>query len=272
MHACGVLFPGDDDASREYQKDEAQASASVVLLFVNLASSVPQLLVAGTGGALADRWGRKGALLCAVAGLLASNATLLAVVVDESLPLCASLVAGSAVGGCLGGSALFAAAFMARLSDLTSSATEPLRRLRARAFVIAQVALMLGVVCGPVSGGVVTAKFGHATTAGVSVALAALAGALILCFAETLPATVGGEGGKGGGGGDGGGEGFSHWWRSSSLRLLWGFVRGDGDGPLPAALRPVALAFFMVCTQAANSTVTILFAQHAFGLSAQVRR
>lgn len=213
-----------------YAESMGASPLEVTLLVASF--SAMQLVAAPFWGRISDRRGRRPLL---VAGLFASAVSYLLFGLAKSLPL---LFVSRMAAGAAGGTISVAQAYIAD----TTSAGE-----RSRALGLLGAASGLGVMVGPVLGGVFS-RWGLGAPGFVAAALCALNGLAALFFlAESRPRQVAGE-------------------RRGEAATLRGWATTMVSFPLSLLL---AIYFLSISSFTAMTSVLALYAERAFAIGAQ---
>lgn len=169
----------DDDCN----SSAVASQASSISLYVTVAGNIPSLLLAGSYAAIADRYGRKVAMLLPLIGWVIYNLALVGVSYWKPTYFLYLLLGASFLDGFMGSYTAYLMSTFSYIADITSNNTST----RAFAFSILQSSVFFAKVTGPLLGGFWAEYENFTAPVLCSVAMTILAFIWICFIGESLP-------------------------------------------------------------------------------------
>ena len=172
-----------DDDDGDCDSSHISSQASIISVYSSIAIYAPTILLTGTYGSIANRYGRKLVIYIALVGVMASIASSLYIVVVKPTNIVLPVVMGSFLYGLCGGYSTFIMAIFSYTSDAT--ADDP--GGRKLSYPITEGAIFLPKLVAPVLGGLVATFWGFSYPLAVGIGFTLLAMLWVVYIPESLP-------------------------------------------------------------------------------------
>lgn len=178
-----ALCRASDDDDGDCDGSEISSKASMINIYMSIASYAPTILMTGLYGSVANKYGRKPVIGISLIGILLSIASSLIVVVFQPSNFVPIVVLGAFFMGICGGYSTFIMAIFSFASDTTADDTEG----RKLSYPITEGAIFLPKLIAPISAGVIASIYGYSYPLIVGMGFSIVAFLWVLFIPESLP-------------------------------------------------------------------------------------